>query len=105
MRRVDLGRARAIEDPLWESRALKSECPLYPQKRTSITKAAMSALCQKRNERASEKHWARPEADIAELEKACLCVLSGHLALESVPCGTCFPFCGLFGGFEMSWCA
>jgi hypothetical protein len=41
--------------PLWvksRHRAVKSPCPLYPQKRTSLSVTGMSALCQKRTSRA-----------------------------------------------------
>jgi hypothetical protein len=45
------GRATGRACPLWvksRPRALKSRCPLYPQKRTLIEPVGMSALCQKR---------------------------------------------------------
>ena len=39
-----------IPTPLWVNNgddALKSQCPLYPQKRTLLSATGMSALCQK----------------------------------------------------------
>src|SRR5262249_8678524 len=37
-------------------------CPLYPQKRTSLSAIAMSALCQKRTSRlySAASRWCRP---------------------------------------------
>jgi len=44
------------ECPLWVISGhdvIKSRCPLYPQKRTSVNAIAMSALCQKRTLRSA----------------------------------------------------
>jgi len=39
---------RGIKTPLLPNKPITADCPLYPQKQTSIERVGMSALCQKR---------------------------------------------------------
>src|SRR6516165_1563082 len=45
---------RGIKTPLLPNKPITADCPLYPQKQTSIERVGMSALCQKQTSLVSE---------------------------------------------------
>jgi hypothetical protein len=45
---------RGIKTPLLPNKPITADCPLYPQKQTSIERVGMSALCQKQTGLVSE---------------------------------------------------
>src|SRR5262249_4924676 len=62
---VGSGQVGARQCPLWvksRHRSASASCPLYPQKRTWISRAVMSALCQKRTHAVQQK-TANPVGD------------------------------------------